>query len=248
MKIKVRSGLFQKFRAKVLTKKHIPGFFPRKITVYYTPDRSNELAIFFQKYGSDKGAVTLSGHPYPWPPHTYSDLYHGMWNLKRDNVLKVFECGIGTNSVDIPSSMGANGVPGASLYAWRDYFPNAQIYGADIDRKILFTADRIKTFWVDQLSEESITSLWAEVREKDFDIILDDGLHTFEAGSNLFANSIHALDDDGVYVIEDISSSDLVLYADFFKKQSYFVEFYLMTAEYKTNDNNLITVRKRKNP
>jgi len=113
-------------------------------------------------------------------------LYHGLWNLKRDNILKVFECGIGTYSVDIPSNMGTNGMPGASLYAWRDYFPNAQIYGADIDRKILFTADRIKTFWVDQLSKESITSLWAEVGETDFDIILDDGLHTFEAGSTFF--------------------------------------------------------------
>ena len=40
--------------------------------------------------------------------------------------------------------------PGASLRSWREYFPNAQIFGADVDRSILFNSDRINCCWVDQ--------------------------------------------------------------------------------------------------
>ena len=216
----------------------------RKRIVYYCPDQSNKLTYLFQKYGSDKGAFRVKSHPYPWPPHTYSDLYDEMWKNERHKIHKIFECGIGTNSQVVQSNMGPSGIPGASLYAWRDYFPNAEIYGADIDREILFKDNRIKTYWVDQLSPEAIQSLWEEIGENNFDIMLDDGLHRFQAGSTLFINSIHALADDGVYIIEDVSSSDLLLYSNFFSNLTYAVEFHLMTAEYKTYDNNLIIIRK----
>ena len=43
--------------------------------------------------------------------------------------------------------MNINGKPGASLRAWRDYFENALIYGADIDKNILFKENRINTFF-----------------------------------------------------------------------------------------------------
>ena len=33
--------------------------------------------------------------------------------------------------------MSINGKPGASLRAWRDYFVNSVVYGADIDKNIL---------------------------------------------------------------------------------------------------------------
>ena len=48
------------------------------------------------------------------------------------------------------------GKPGASLRVWRDYFPNAIIYGADIDKDILFAEERIKTFYIDQLDPVAI--------------------------------------------------------------------------------------------
>jgi len=57
MKIKVWAGLFQKYRANVLSKKQILGFFPSKITVYYTPDGGNELAIFFKNMDPTKAPL-----------------------------------------------------------------------------------------------------------------------------------------------------------------------------------------------
>ena len=76
----------------------------------------------------------------------------------------------------IKSSMGSIGKPGASLRMWKDYF-QYNIYGADIDRDILFNEERINTYYVDQLNTESIKSMWKDIGLNDFDIIIDDGLH-----------------------------------------------------------------------
>ena len=59
--------------------------------------------------------------------------------------------------------MGKNYKPLASLYAWRDYFNNADIYGADIDKKILKNTKRIKTFHVDMLNSNSIKKMWNQL-------------------------------------------------------------------------------------
>jgi hypothetical protein len=47
--------------------------------------------------------------------------------------------------------------------AWRDYFPNSEIFGADIDRDVLFDEDRIRTYYVDQLDPEAIASMWSSI-------------------------------------------------------------------------------------
>ena len=39
----------------------------------------------------------------------------------------MFECGLGTNNPNLKSNMTENGIPGASLRVWRDYFFNAKI-------------------------------------------------------------------------------------------------------------------------
>jgi len=109
--------------------------------------------------------------------------------------LRIFELGIGTNNVNLPSNMGANGRPGASLYGWREFFPNSKIYGADIDRDILFQTDQIHTFYCDQTNEHSITSMWSNEPElsENFDFIIEDGLHEFHANVCFFEKSIHKL-------------------------------------------------------
>ena len=105
--------------------------------------------------------------------------------------------------------MGADGGPGASLYGWADFFPNANIYGADIDRDILFNTDRIKTYYCDQTNKEAIQAMWKEPDlSEPFNIIIDDGLHTFAANVSFFENSIDKLEVGGYYIIEDIRNVD----------------------------------------
>jgi len=211
----------------------------------YRKDYKCELAALCDKYGSDKGEIRSSRHPYPWASHSYSDYYRRIWGHCRAAVKRVFECGLGTNNPNLPSSMGASGKPGASLRVWRDYFPNAQIYGADIDREILFAEDRITTFYIDQLNPSPIKKCWAEINESNFDVMIDDGLHKFEAASCLFLNSAQMLSQSGVYVIEDVALQDMHRYVDFFADKEFLVDYISMhRPNISTRDNNLVVIRK----
>ena len=55
--------------------------------------------------------------------------------------------------------MTSTGKPGASLKVWKDYFKNAKIFGADIDKRILFQEERINTYEVNQLDPSSIKKM-----------------------------------------------------------------------------------------
>jgi hypothetical protein len=151
--------------------------------------------------------------------HNYTLLYDFIFRRQRYEIKHLFEVGIGSNFPDTPSNMGARGSPGASLRAWRDYFPNAQIVGADIDSRVLFSEDRIRTFHVDQLDEASIDALWNRIDEISFDIIIDDGLHRLDANATFLKKSFRKLRPYGYYFIEDIVTSreNLQKFSEFFR-------------------------------
>jgi hypothetical protein len=166
----------------------------------------NSLTKLCEFYKTDKGSI----NPYEkgiwgYRAHSYSNYYYYLFNHFKEDVKLVFECGVGTNNPDLPSNMTVNGIPGASLRVWRDYFKNAQIYGADIDKNILFQEDRIKTYYVDQLNTPSIETMWKRIGIQNFDIIIDDGLHANDANINFFINSFDKLKKNGIYIIEDVS-------------------------------------------
>ena len=210
-------------------------------------DRSckSALANLCDLYGSDKGSAGKMAAAYTWKPHTYTDFYELLFGHCRSHVKKVFECGIGTNQPDLPSSMTATGKPGASLRVWRDYFPEAIIVGADIDRSILFNEDRIKTGYLDQTNPATINSFWKDLGLTSFDFMVDDGLHTFESSITLFKKSINHLAQFGVYIIEDVSLSDLKRYKLFFgTQQQYQVKYLsLLRTGQKLANNNLVMIK-----
>ena len=70
---------------------------------------TEELRALFQKYGSDKSTG-----------HNYHLLYSWLLAPKRGEDLSMLEIGLGTNNIDVPSNMGLEGRPGASLRAFRD--------------------------------------------------------------------------------------------------------------------------------
>lgn len=215
----------------------------KNITYSYKPNVLSELC---EKYGSDKGFINFDKEKknYNWHPHTYSTYYHSIFNLSRESIKNVFECGLGTNNPNIKSNMTKNGIPGASLRVWRDYFCNAQIFGGDIDKEILFQEDRIKTFYVDQLNTNSIKFMWETIKVDNFDIIIDDGLHESEANFNFFINSFHKLKKNGVFVIEDVSNDSLVYLRN--KLKDYDADIVVGYTKLKKiyHDNNLIIIKK----
>ena len=171
------------------------------------------LTDLADKYKTDKGG-DLNVKKGPRGTHSYSYYYEELFSHCRLSVERVFECGIGTNFEDTPSNMSMQGTPGASLKMWEEYFPNAEIVGVDIDDRVLFTTERVNTYKLDQTNSAEITELFHKIGGTKFDLMIDDGLHTFEAAKCLFENSHTQLKDGGVYVIEDISPWNLTRYVD----------------------------------
>ncbi len=158
------------------------------------------LCSIMHKYGSDKGLGR----------HNYTKEYYNLFNNRRFDVKTVFELGIGTTNMRMQSSMGASGVPGASLRGWREFFPNAAIHGADMDRNVLIREERIETHYVDSTSELSVMSLWESpsLIPLKFDIMVDDCIHRAYSNFNFLINSYHKLNVGGVYIIEDVLTKE----------------------------------------
>jgi len=154
---------------------------------------ADDLKRKFDEYGSDKASV-----------HNYYYLYAFLFS-KRKKVKTILEIGLGTNNESIVSNMSAFGSPGASLRAFRDVLPDAIIYGADIDKDILFSENQIKTFYVDQTSSESFDELEAKI-SGEIDLIIDDGLHSPDANIRTLNFGLNKVSINGWIVIEDIGS------------------------------------------
>jgi hypothetical protein len=213
-------------------------------TFYSKPP--TDLGRLFDKYGSDKGTLGNPSVKFPWHSHNYADVYSELFQHSRKSVAKVFECGIGTNDEMILSNMTSIATPGGSLRAWRDYFPKAIIYGADIDPKVLFTEDRILTDYINQLDSESIKNYFSKFDKNSFDLMIDDGLHTFEANTSLLEISFEYLSEQGTYIIEDVRCSDVLRYESYLSSKSYlFRVIALQRKDQAIGDNILIILKKK---
>lgn len=150
------------------------------------------LKASLDAYGSDKANS-----------HNYHYAY-GVILRDRSAVTGLLEIGMGTNNPDVVSNMGALGKPGASLRAFRDFLPNAHIYGADIDRRILFAEERIDTFFVDQTDIVALAELGKSIPDG-LDLIIDDGLHSPNANILTMQFALPKIKAGGWFVIEDIA-------------------------------------------
>ncbi len=221
-----------KYKIKFLNKKDV------RITYISNFISNQKLTELMNYYGSDKGG--RNNH------HNYSEYYSEIFYQKRNEIKNFLEIGLGTSNEKLPSNMGKDGKPLASLRAWRDYFLNANIYGADIDRDILRNEDRIKTYYVDQKNPDTINEMFKEIGVNNFDIILEDGLHEFNANICFFENSIKYLAPNGTYIIEDVYYKDQEKFINYFKKLKY--NFAIIDIFHQKNiANNCLIIIKKNN-
>jgi hypothetical protein len=155
---------------------------------------SVSLGNLFEKFGSDKSN-----------PNDYYKIYAYLLS-KINSPKNILEIGLGSNNLKVVSNMGIFGSPGASLRSFREYLPEANIYGADIDKSALFNEDRILTYWVDQTKPESLQLMFSEFNKK-FDLIIDDGLHSPDANISTLIAALNWCEEGGFIVIEDIARS-----------------------------------------
>ena len=173
-----------------------PNFPDKKVskTIKAPSSQYLDLTSVMDSLGSDKGSF-----------HSYTNIYETLLSHKRFELTKVLEIGIGSTDELIPSNMGSFGKPGASLRGWKEFAPNAQIIGADIDEKIMFSEANIQTITLNQLDRKSFKPL-LEILNDGLDLVVIDGLHTPRADLNSIIEILPYLKSDGNFFIEDIGN------------------------------------------
>ena len=177
----------------------------------------DELSKLAAKYGTDKC---------PQIGHSYTPYYYDMFKDRRKDIKKVLEIGVGVKILPlyVPLREHKN-MPnwkdvGASLYMWRDFFPNAQIYGIDNKKDLIFKDERIQTFLCDQTDKPGLVKLIKKIG-KDIDIVIDDGSHIQEDAIVSFLTLMPLLKKSVTYIIEDVNQHKAIVIAKNFKNYNY---------------------------
>lgn len=126
------------------------------------------------KYGTDKATT-----------HFYLDNYEKYLGSWRDKEFMLLEIGVGN---------------GSSIKMWREYFPNAKVYGIDINPDCagegIFIGNIIDvTFWKKAMEEIGSP-----------DIVIDDGGHVGLETFLTFKNIFPLVRSGGFYFVEDTAT------------------------------------------
>lgn len=120
---------------------------------------------------------------------SYTDFYFELLKDKRRRTKKVLVVGIGN---------------GANLKVWRDFFPNAKIYGADYRNDALINEDRIESILCDQRRKDHLDSLIAKIGPN-IDLIIDNGSHRTRDQIFTCLTLMPQVKEDATYVVQDIA-------------------------------------------
>ncbi len=169
----------------------LKGFYPVSLIVavllmctwgyIYAEYKFDELSNLAKKYGTDKRPGM----------HNYTEIYEYFFYPIKAQARNVCEIGI---------------AQGASLKMFKDYFPNATIYGIDIRNCSRFNSKTVKTFIADQVNRQQLQK-FLDAAHCEFDVILDDGGHSMEQQQVSFGYLFKAVKPGGYYIIEDAHTS-----------------------------------------
>lgn len=161
--------------------------------------RITPLCRIAKRYGTDKC---------PQIKHCYTPFYYEMFKDRQKEVKKVVEMGIGRyfdmeNKDKIyDETLRRTYHKGASLKMWRDFFPNAIIYGADVRPETMFTDKRIETILCDETKKEDLVNLIRHTGS-DIDLFVDDASHHVDHQLFMCQTVMPLLGKNVTYVIED---------------------------------------------
>lgn len=122
--------------------------------------------------------------------HRYGSTYETLFkNFDRNAILNILE--VGTQK-------------GGSLLAWKEYFPNANVYGVDV---IDVVPDEYRT--------DTVTRIISDIKDwksdMEWDIVIDDGSHYLLDIAYVFGIYALKLRPEGVLIIEDVRFPSLLL-------------------------------------
>jgi hypothetical protein len=177
-----------------------------------TQDDLTKLAI---KYGTDR---------HPGSKHSYTPYYFKIFKDQRESIKKVLEIGVGE---------------GPGLRMWQDFFPNALIYGAEVDPNRLFEEGRIKVLKCDQSKTEDLESVLRQTGA-DIDFVVEDGSHKPEDQILTCLTLMPLLKKDVIYIIEDVADLNIIK-----SLKDYDIEVPRLDRRKERYDDWLVVVKKK---
>lgn len=114
---------------------------------------------------------------------------------------------------------------GGSLQMWREYFgSNCSVYGIDINPHCKrLEEDQIQVFIGDQENSDFLKSLPEKIPR--IDILIDDGGHTMKQQINTFEALFTSIDENGIYLCEDLHTSYWSAWGGGYRKRGSFIEY-----------------------
>ena len=180
------------------------------------------LTEIANRLGTDKGTQHFEYHSYT---ETYQELFYPL----KDEKIKMLEIGVADPRF-----------PGASIQMWTEFFSNIDFIGFDINQDCKkFEKENVQIFIGDQSVTEDLNQCVSQYGG-DYDIIIDDGLHTHFHHIKSFEALYPHLKENGLYVIEDLHAYDCVNTIEWFKEKNIPFELH--------NNNKLLIHRKQTKP
>lgn len=157
--------------------------------------------------------------------HSYIDLYEKYIVPKKD--CSLFEIGV---------------CEGHSIAMWKEFLPDADIWGIDINTSsIKFDLQNCTIIRGDATSE----NLGPFLGDKRFDYIIDDGSHLLDHQVRSFELLFPFLKDDGLYFIEDITLVNANMLKSFLDSKKVRYECHNFIEKSNRSDDILFLIHKQ---
>jgi len=189
-----------------------------------TTNYSSNLCVLGAEFKTDKSPFNTEGHR-----HSYTPVYNLLLSHLRNKEINIAEIGILKN---------------ASIKMWSNYFTKATIEGFDYDEDLIKNAKtsnlpNTNYHYIDVNRSETIKEAF-DSTNKQYDIIIDDSTHAFEAQIKIIYNTRKFLKKDGFLIIEDIYThkkeySEENYYKRIKEIQSEFTEIFFVKCNHANN-------------
>jgi hypothetical protein len=163
---------------------------------YLLAYKSNPMVSMCNAAGTDKGTEPSSGNGFP---HCYAVKYHELFAPFRGEQFRLLEIGL-----DDASKKTGNPADAPSLRVWRDYFPQALLYGYDVNDFRSFDQEGTATFQGDQGCRADLERFITRYDDPEFRIVIDDGSHASSHQQASLAALFRQVEPGGMYIIEDL--------------------------------------------
>lgn len=150
-----------------------------------------ELVLLADRFGSDKGfRKTL-----------YTRVYEDVLGPHRHGIKRMLEIGLLCH-MDQHRIGGSSFRKAPSLSMWSKYFPNAKVYGFDINDFSVARGEWQKIYRGDQSKRDDLRQVASQGEL--FDLIIDDALHASYHQQVTFSYLFQSVAPGGWFIVEDL--------------------------------------------